>query len=833
MIPCLPSYATKGPSRRLLSILLLFLLTSIARAHTIELRALLNNDGSATFYARTYHGTGELPSGGFIIDGVTYPFVGTIPATALPAGSQLISSCSYPFSNSDNYQYVTVPAFNSCVAHAFNCTSGAPETPYCTLANTLTLGAPQITVQPAYGSGSACLGSAASVVVAAAGQNLTYQWQVNTGSGFNNITDDAVYSGSATTTLTISTVTAAMTSYIFRAVVSASNPCGGVSSTNSNDFPLTISYPPSITAQPADVTICSSGNAGFQVTASGTAITYQWQLSTDNGGTWNNIPGQTTNALQLTGVTTAFDKNQYRVVVSGTCPAPLTSNAATLNVEIPVAGFTVNKTDQCSDGNNFLFTNTSTVNHGTLHYAWDFGDGKTGTDVHPTHIYTAQGSYVVKLVATGTNGCQDTKSGTVVVHAMPDASLTVNKAAQCLSVNAFTFTSTSTISDGSTLTSNWDFGDGSGATTASANKTYPQAGYYRVVLTARSPYGCTDTAQATIRVAPDPVGFIVPPSSSAICQGSSVTLQASGGITYQWYRNGTQIPSATTNIYQATQAGVYTVSVVNDAGCSSMATNSITLTLTQKPTAAFTYTNNCAGRPVLFSNTTVSNAVPLQYTWDYGDNVRANVTQSAHTYALPGTYTVKLIAAPTGCSLLADTATQTITIQGAPPGTRLTPVNATVNVPIQLQARDMNVTYQWRPSAGLSNAAVRTPTATLQNETTFFIDMQSAAGCITTDTLLVRIFRNNDVFVPTGFTPDGDGRNDVFRVTLVQAREFHYLRVFNRSGRMIFETTDATRGWDGSWNGRPQPADTYMWSCEAIGLDGKLIRKSGSVTLIR
>src|SRR5689334_13735912 len=102
-------------------------LSVFAYAHTIELRAKLNNDGSATFYARTYHGTGELPSGGFIIDGVTYPFQGVFGASALPAGSIQISACSYNFSSGDNYQWVTVPNFNSCVAHTFNCTSNAPE----------------------------------------------------------------------------------------------------------------------------------------------------------------------------------------------------------------------------------------------------------------------------------------------------------------------------------------------------------------------------------------------------------------------------------------------------------------------------------------------------------------------------------------------------------------------------------------------------------------------------------------------------------------------------------------------------------------------------------
>src|SRR6185503_3216544 len=90
---------------------------------------------------------------------------------------------------------------------------------------------------------------------------------------------------------------------------------------------------PAITTQPASVVRCSvAGNATFSVVTSGSAPTFQWQLSTNGGGTWSNIGGAVNSTYTIANPTTALNGNLYRVIVSGLCGSPVTSNAAVIYV---------------------------------------------------------------------------------------------------------------------------------------------------------------------------------------------------------------------------------------------------------------------------------------------------------------------------------------------------------------------------------------------------------------------------------------------------------------------------------------------------------------------
>ena len=820
--------------RRLLrrsGLLSVFLLLSVlVNAHTVELRALLNPDGSATFYARTYHGTEELLSGGFIVDGVTYPFTGVIQASALPAGTIEISTCTYPFSNYDNFQYVTVPNFNSCITHTFNCTSNSPETPYCNLTSTLNLGAPQVVLQAALANGKACLGGKAELSLSATGNNLTYQWQLDSGSGYADITDGAVYSGAQTAALTIETVTADMTSNKLRCIITGTDACDNASSTTSNEVLLNPEATPEITDHPEDVISCSGSAAVFSVTAAGANLTYQWQKSIDGGQTWSDILGATGSSVNVGQVTSAQNGHQYRALVSGGCGAS-TSNSASIN---PFSGFTINNDEQCLLNNNFIFSNHSAIGGGaTMSYRWSFGDGSFSTAINPVHHFENVGSYDVKLVVTSSNGCKDSVTHTLNVTAMPSASFAVNTLEQCVKGNSFEFSSpVAAFGAQPAFSYHWDFADGTSSSDANPVKTYSQPGYYKVVLTLTTASGCSDTAVTVVRVNAESTGFILPPATTVICEGADVKLQASGGSSYRWFLNGNALIGNTAAVLAATSAGTYSVEIENEFGCKSNSQNTIALSLVAKPEADFSSQKNCEDVPVLFTNKTTGDG-PMNFAWSFGDNVNTTAHQSAHTYAEAGTYTVQLVSTPVACPSLADTAVQTINIEKVIKGTRLEARNAVVNQPLALEARTYDVQYSWRPAAGLNNASIRNPQATLQNEQTFFIDMKSASGCVTTDTLLVRMFKNNDVFVPTGFTPDGDGKNDVFRVILVEAKQLGSLKVFNRRGNLVFSANDASQGWDGTWNGTKQPNDTYLWTCEVIDIHGKKIRKSGSVTLIR
>ena len=342
---------------------MLFSILNNAQAHTIELRAVLNSDGSATFYARSYHILTAV-SGGFIVDGVTYPFQGVFNQASLPANTTLISVCSYAFVSTDVYQYVTVPNFNSCITHTFDCTTAAPEAPFCPLSAALNLSTPAVTIQPIFvNNGFACLNSTETLSVAATNAQ-TYQWQINTGSGFTNMVDNSTYMGTSTTSLMIMGVATSMAGYQYRCIATKTDNCGTTTAT-SNAATLTIGYAPSITTQPlTTVNIAPSGAGTISVVATGSQLTYQWMLSTDGGTTYNPISGATASSYTISGVTTGMNGYKYKCSITGSCGSVM-STVSTLAVNAPPTTTTLNPVSICtnttSSTQNFTVADVETI----------------------------------------------------------------------------------------------------------------------------------------------------------------------------------------------------------------------------------------------------------------------------------------------------------------------------------------------------------------------------------------------------------------------------------------------------------------------------------------
>ena len=93
------------------------------------------------------------------------------------------------------------------------------------------------------------------------------------------------------------------------------------------------------------------------------------------------------------------------------------------------------------------------------------------------------------------------------------------------------------------------------------------------------------------------------------------------------------------------------------------------------------------------------------------------------------------------------------------------------------------------------------------------------------------IFAEEDIEVPDVFTPNGDGHNDKLQIFLVGMKQLTLFRVFNRWGQLLFETTDPSQQWDGRYQGKLQPTETYVWTAEGISNRGKKIMKRGQTIL--
>ncbi len=324
-------------------------------------------------------------------------------------------------------------------------------------------------------------------------------------------------------------------------------------------------------------------------------------------------------------------------------------------------------------------------------------------------------------------------------------------------------------------------------------------------------------------------------SATSFCSGESVVLTSDATIGNQWYKNGISLSGAVATSYSATTAGSYSVKTTTN-GCESGFSNTINVSVTaiEPPVPAFSFDAYCINLPVNFSNTsTIINSGTVTWEWNFGDNTTSASQFPSHTYLQPGPYDVTLKITPDQCPLSFRTITKKIVIEKPLAGLRYLNVNTLVNQPKQLAARNFGIGYLWLPPAGLNDNTSVNPVFTGNSNKEYSIRIKAPSGCETVDTLKVNVFTRSGIFIPTAFTPNADGLNDVLRPVLIDISELKNFYVFNRWGYKIFETTNPSLGWDGTSKGVKQPMGIYIVIVEGRDSHGSVISKKEAVTLIR
>ncbi|HRI22328.1 MAG TPA: gliding motility-associated C-terminal domain-containing protein, partial [Panacibacter sp.] len=141
------------------------------------------------------------------------------------------------------------------------------------------------------------------------------------------------------------------------------------------------------------------------------------------------------------------------------------------------------------------------------------------------------------------------------------------------------------------------------------------------------------------------------------------------------------------------------------------------------------------------------------------------------------------------------------------------------------------VYFSWSPPFFLSDAHVVAPNAFPPESNLYTLSATSTVGCGSAiDNALVKVY--NDIFIPTAFTPNGDGKNDRFQVLPLDNYKLIQFFIYNRWGQLLFKAADKYSAWDGSYKGIVQPNGTYIYRVELLSPQGKRIIKQGSVLLL-
>ena len=270
---------------------------------------------------------------------------------------------------------------------------------------TLTINAPTTITQQA-SSQTICTGSTTTFSVTASGLALRYQWQLNSGSGFSDITNNTTYGGATTNSLSVNNSLIGFSGYQYRCLVTGT--CGAV--VTSTAASLTVHAPATITRSPLQAEVCAGSSASFGIsTSSVPPAQYQWQLSTNGGTSWTDISGATSFSLTLTTTTSSMNNNRYRCLVStSTCPTPVSSIPTVLSVRtLPTVGLSAQPLTALLPGQSTTLTATpSPSTGGIVSLQWNLnGQPVTGLTGNTVTVSIANtGSYQVTVAETWPSG---------------------------------------------------------------------------------------------------------------------------------------------------------------------------------------------------------------------------------------------------------------------------------------------------------------------------------------------------------------------------------------------------------------------------------------------
>lgn len=385
----------------------------------------------------------------------------------------------------------------------------------------------------------------------------------------------------------------------------------------------------------------------------------------------------------------------------------------------------------------------------------------------------------------------------------------------------------------------WDLGDGTLSTAPlPPAHVYPAAGHYEVKLVIEDNSGCrSDTLKAPFTVGAYPVVDFGP---DPLCLNAKMQMEDRTTITvgtlqkweWNWGDGTTATGQQPTAPYTTPGTRQIQLSVTSVQGCGSNATKSILVSNT--PQVSGRGEDVCLGVPTGFEGANLTPATPIsQWHWDLGNGNTLLQQQGTFRFADTGYYPVRLYAVSNdGCispevevpvrvtSVFAQAGKDTIVASGQP---------------LQLQAEWLNprIRYAWSPTTGLNDPYIPNPVAILQKDQTYRLTLTSPEGCEDQDDVSIKVYEGPEFYVPNAFTPNNDGRNDIFRVIAAGVPKLDFFCIWNRWGQEIFRSADLPGGWDGTWQGQPAPAATYVWMVQGVDYTGRRFSKKGTVTLIR
>ena len=711
----------------------------------------------------------------------------------------------------------------------------------------------QVTVQPApsapvIANGNTvqtCSGSGVTLTIANPQTGLTYNWYGAATGG------TPLFTGTSFTTPVLTDNT---TYYVDAA---NGTGCSSASRTSVTVDVNPLPVAPVVTAQggSGNNTVCQGNAITLTATSTTAGATFNWYTQATGGTpvftgatfTTPPITAATTyyvEAVGAQGSCTSTTRTAVQVTVSNSnAPQPQVnaadlsvcqSTAATIHILNPDAATTYNWYTSITGGSP-VFTGA----------------------VFTTPVLSANTTYYVD--ATNSQNCGTSARLVVSVSIVPQPTAPV-PTAPVVSVCAGSTATLSVNSPQAGITYNWY------DSASKTNLLFTGTSYTTAAITANTTYyvdasngSCSSSTLATVQVnvANPPAAPILVNGAATACNGSQVTLSISNpqdGFTYNWYpavTGGTPINTGTSFTTPVLTANTtYYAEAVNNNGCASLSRTAATVTVSPSPTAPQVNAPGaaiCPGSSVTLTATTTDAAATIKW---YDSATGGNLLSTGGSFTTPAlsantTYYAEAVNSG-GCSSPTRTAVTVTVLQVlAAPVVRVTVTTATT------------ITFGWTAVPGATGYEY-----SLDNGATFTMVTGDADGLsytasgllpLNSVSIIVRALGtsacqqsansaavtgtttnplNNQIYIPNAFTPNGDGNNDTFLVygnTLKTVSMY----IYDQWGGLLFTSNSQSAGWDGTFRGKAQPVGVYVYYVEATLNDGQVIKRKGTINLLR
>lgn len=384
----------------------------------------------------------------------------------------------------------------------------------------------------------------------------------------------------------------------------------------------------------------------------------------------------------------------------------------------------------------------------------------------------------------------------------------------------------------------WNFGDGTTSTVSQpGTHHYANPGIYDVTMVIEDNSGCiSDTMHQQVTIGTFPVAKM---SAAPLCLGRPLTIKDAttlevGTLTeWDWELNG-HTGSGQQVVADFTSPGTYPVhlSVLTKEGCTDDTVQ--LLSVYNTPVISASGSDACIGDAIDFSATNLTPALSIAgWHWSLGDGNKATLPQLSYTYKAGGSYTAEVYAVSTdGC--LSDSIRIPVKIVDiALYAGRDTLIAKGQPLQLNAVATGDNLSYSWYPATGLNDAQIADPMAVLFQDMKYVLTVTSPEGCVEVDSLFVKAYTGPEFYVPSAFSPNHDGKNDLLRAIAAGVPQLDYLCVWDRWGKEIFRTSSLTGAWDGTFKGQDSPVGTYVYQIAGTDYTGHKFSRKGTVTLVR